>query len=333
MGQHLGRGGGKHLLEGDRRGQEDFALFEIVCFALSCCSDCMNNSEETHDEYDDRVVYHHDEHHKKGQESQHRHKSDIRHAHNDPNMVKIQNGDTTVNLPFKYVHRGIGCVVMTHGLGAKNPRVKTHENDEWLNDVIIPAVETSGSIDYCAYTARGHGDSTGWETTGEVDGDQFTWKRLGHDMLDVASYLGISSFVSAGSSQGSATALFAAMYDPTRVKAVIMLRPPSAWNRKPQKKLESAEKCRERHPDEMNYLCLKGTAYSDLPPRSDPSYAALKQKVLILTVEGDVAHPVSTAKELNSLLPDSSLHIAASPEDAVRDWPGVIQTFLATVKM
>merc|ERR1712146_136753 len=148
----------------------------------------------------------------------------------------------------------------------------------------------------------------------------------------VATDLGITSFISAGSSQGSATALFAVMYEPDKVKAVIMIRPPSAWNRKPEKKLESAEKCREKHPHEMNYLCLKGTAYSDFPPKSDQSYAAVKQKVLILTGEGDLAHPVSTANELNGLLPDSTLHVATTPENAVRDWPEIIQTFLASIK-
>ena len=94
-------------------------------------------------------------------------------------------------------------------------------------------------------------------------------------------------------------------------------------------RLESAETCKKRHPHELNYLCLKGTAYSDFPPIGDESYSSVKQKVLILTVEGDTAHPVSTAQKLNNLLINSSLHIAISQEDAVRDWPSVIQAFLA----
>ena len=327
-------------------GEQRFELQGILgfaCLIISCCvSPQMNNNED----YDDHHGRHHNgannseyerrHEHEHRNEHEHRHKhehkSGATHEHNASSTAKVQDGEITVTLPCKYVRkRGNGCVLMTHGLGAKNPKVKNHENDEWLNDVIIPAVESTGSMDYCAYTARGHGDSTGWESTAEVDGDQFTWKRLGRDMLGVASDLGISSFVSAGSSQGSATALFAAMYDPARVKAVIMIRPPSAWSRKPKKKLESAEKCRERHPDEKNYLCLKGTAYSDLPSKSDSSYAAVKQKVLILTIEGDVAHPVSTANELSRLLPDSTLHVAATPEDAVRDWPGIMQTFLKSI--
>ena len=29
-------------------------------------------------------------------------------------------------------------VVMTHGLGSKNPKVKSHTTDSWLNEVLIP---------------------------------------------------------------------------------------------------------------------------------------------------------------------------------------------------
>ena len=46
---------------------------------------------------------------------------------------------------------------------------------------------------------------------------------------------------------------------------------------------------------EMNYLCLRGTAFSDLPPIDSPLYYKVRCPVLILTVEGDKAHPVKTA--------------------------------------
>lgn len=336
----------RHHQSERREGTNEFDIIQIACLVLSCFSDCMSSPMQ--DEVDLGVMDHHNTT-KHNPEHKHEHEkseafvptpiqlssasaedADVDVDEKNVAHVTTPEGTPTVNLPYRYLQKkGTGCVLMTHGLGAKNPKVKTHENDEWLNDVIIPAVESTDSFDYCAYTARGHGHSTGWESTGDVDGDQFTWKRLGYDMLGVATDLGISSFVSAGSSQGSATALFAAMYNPSKVKAVIMIRPPSAWNRKPEKKLESAETCKKRHPHELNYLCLKGTAYSDFPPIGDESYSSVKQKVLILTVEGDTAHPVSTAQKLNNLLINSSLHIAISQEDAVRDWPSVIQAFLA----
>jgi enterochelin esterase-like enzyme len=59
-------------------------------------------------------------------------------------------------------------------------------------------------------------------------------------------YVGLSEagFVAAGSSQGAATSLYAAMHNPRMVRAVIMIRPPKAWERNPKKKLESADACR-----------------------------------------------------------------------------------------
>ena len=71
----------------------------------------------------------------------------------------------TLHLPMSFVQipGAPGTVMMTHGLGAKNPRVKSHENDEWLKDVLIPAVSSCG-WSYCSYTARGHGTSTGCKT-------------------------------------------------------------------------------------------------------------------------------------------------------------------------
>ena len=156
-----------------------------------------------------------------------------------------------------------------------------------MKGAIIPGT-LSAAMSYITYTARGHGESSGWESTGYDDPAQFQWDRLGKDMVGVARYsgtlghalpclfehshschfltdpllmecnhiltaifhLGLTSFITAGSSQGSATALYAAMDVPDAVRAVIMVRPPNAWGRNPEKKLESAEECRQRHPGE-----------------------------------------------------------------------------------
>ena len=72
-----------------------------------------------------------------------------------------------------------------------------------------------------------------------------------------------------------------------------MIRPPNAWNRKPEKKIESANKCKNSHPGENNYLCLMGTAYSDFPPQNSPKYQKVTIPVLILTVEGDKVQSIS----------------------------------------
>lgn len=106
-----------------------------------------------------------------------------------------------------------------------------------------------------------------------------------------------------------------------------MLKPPKAWNRNPAQKYKSAEQCRVRHPSELNYLCLIGTALSDLPPKDSPLYSIIKCPVLILQVEGDENHPVSTAMELQKLIGQSIVHIAETEEIAKQVWPKIIKDF------
>lgn len=83
-------------------------------------------------------------------------------------------------------------------------------------------------------------------------------------------------------------------------------------------------------PGEKYHFVLQGAAMSDLPPLdgSSEDYKKITCPVLLLTVEGDEAHPVSTAVALHSLLPTSSLHIAPDKESAVKDWPKIISKFL-----
>jgi pimeloyl-ACP methyl ester carboxylesterase len=117
-------------------------------------------------------------------------------------------------------------------------------------------------------------------------------------MISIAISKGLPKFIAAGVSMGSATSLYSAKSSPELVSGVIMVKPPKAWNRNPAQKYKSAEQCRVRHPSEQNYLCLIGTALSDFPPKDSPLYSIIKCPVLILQVEGDENHPVSTAYEL-----------------------------------
>lgn len=167
--------------------------------------------------------------------------------------------------------------------------------------------------------------------------EQFQWKSLGSDMLAVAEYAGLNAFVAAGSSMGSATSLYAAIENPAKVKGLIMIRPPTAWDSRRSRRenlLKSAEKCKEKHPDELNYLVLRGTAYSDLPPKeSTHVYESVKCPVLILAVKGDDAHPLSTAYELSKQLKQSVLHIAENETAASKQWPAIISNFLIELNL
>jgi hypothetical protein len=238
-------------------------------------------------------------------------------------------------------HTAYVPVIAGHGLGPKNPKTKSHVGDTWvslLNDTVA-AVEMGLRPPCISYTARGHGESRGWEDTAESDPTQFTWRALSGDMVAVADHYDVRRFVAAGSSMGGATALFAAALHPDRVAGLVMIRPPTAWAERLARRkflLSSAAKCAEEMAStgERYHFVLQGAALSDLP---DPAaaqgneYAAIRCPVLLLTIEGDESHPVSTATTLHALLPQSSLHVAPTAEAAVAAWPAIVRDFLAVV--
>ena len=81
--------------------------------------------------------------------------------------VNASQGNPQLNLPYevKYfnpLHEGnISNVIVSHGLGAKNPKVKNHTNDEWIPIINKGSVSSSSIKSIVSYTARGHGDSNG----------------------------------------------------------------------------------------------------------------------------------------------------------------------------
>lgn len=240
-----------------------------------------------------------------------------------------------VHLPVTYeILSDTMPIIMSHGLGTPNPRLKSHTNDEWIQEVLIPATKRV-RVSYIAYTARGHGDSTGWEASASENQEQFSWSKLGIDMLSMSRFANLSKFVAAGQSMGSATAFYAALQDPEQVVALIMLRPPTAWEARVERRgalLLKAEKCRAENPGECNYLALSGAATADFPPTSSRHiYRAIQCPVLILAIKNDPTHPLSTAYALNRLLKQSVLHVAEDVAMAKKLWPGIVANFLCEV--
>ena len=113
-----------------------------------------------------------------------------------------------------------------------------------------------------------------------------------------------------------------------------MLRPPTAWeSRKERSKYiaSSAKKCQESHPTEKHHFVLRGAGLTDLPPIDDPVYSQITCPVLILTIEGDDTHPLSTALQLEKLLSNSVLSVAPSDEEAAAHWPTLIRDFIQRI--
>lgn len=241
----------------------------------------------------------------------------------------------TVQLPYSAYIPSLcssgTCLIFGHGLGATNPAEKNHLNDEWSN--LVTSIAQSIEFPTITYTARGHGESQGWQSTAETDPEQFTWRRLADDMNDIILAYSFSTYIAAGSSMGSATALFAAIKYPENVRAVIMVRPPTAWDERRNRRknlLSGAKRLKEEETSTMHHNVLHGTAYSDLPSPLDEKheYEKVQCPVLILTIEGDDAHPVSTANTLHSLLPSSELVVSVDRATARRAWPIIIKNFL-----
>ena len=94
-------------------------------------------------------------------------------------------------------------LIIAHGLGSGNPRSKTHLLDSWVDLIGEGVLQSQRSASFISYTARGHGDSHGWECTASKDLDQFTWGSLSADMIAIADYYTLDSFIASGSSMGS----------------------------------------------------------------------------------------------------------------------------------
>jgi pimeloyl-ACP methyl ester carboxylesterase len=114
------------------------------------------------------------------------------------------------------------------------------------------------------------------------------------------------------------------------------MRPPTAWNERLSRRktlLSSATKCQEASAEgELHHLVIRGTAYSDLPALDDTeSYGKIKCPLLILTVEGDDSHPVSTAQAIKSMVTHAELHISENDKKARKTWPGIIKMFVEKV--
>jgi 3-oxoadipate enol-lactonase len=242
--------------------------------------------------------------------------------------------------------------VWAHGLTSSMESEDESGHFGWLAPGALPGV------DLIRYDARGHGTSPG-----TLDSEHYRWDRLAEDMLIEADAAGAEQFVAGGASMGCATTLFAALAAPERVTALVMVIPPTAWETRagqadlykggadfverkgvdefidrmrlqPPAPLFAAEPPETREvslrsiasmdPSSLPSV-LRGAAESDLPQPQE--LARITVPALILAWDRDPGHPLSTARELDRVLPDSELHIATSVDD-LPSWTGLVREFL-----
>lgn len=262
-------------------------------------------------------------------------------------MVMIRGVD------IRYDLAGAGAdVVWGHGL------TSSMSSEDELGLVDWSAIRSTHRV--LRYDARGHGDSGS-----TPDPHDLSWSELALDQLALADQLGIDTYVAGGASMGCATALHAAVTAPERIRGLVLVIPPTAWESRAAQVdtyramadlIEAGEheillagaaaqpvpdpfaddpRWASRFPAVLATTdatrlarVFRGAATADLPDAE--SIARISVPSLILAWTGDPGHPTRTAARLQELLPDSELVLAATPA-ALATWTDRIERFLVRV--
>ena len=239
---------------------------------------------------------------------------------------------------LRYRLRGQGpLVVFGHGLMGK------------IEQVMPEGVDLEGvfeQVRLLTYGARGHGHSNGPQ-----DPEQYTWETLGRDMAALIAHAGEESAIVGGASMGAATALWMAVEQPERVRALAVLMPPplggpafqTAEERSAIAVLEMLSMAVqasgieqtiafarnapgfEATPEDaearaawlrsQNPLTLKhaipGLVKS--PFHHPDDYGRITAPTIVVAHEGDALHPVRAARLLAEKIPNSELIVAPEP--------------------
>lgn len=262
------------------------------------------------------------------------------------------------NIPLRIEDKGQGIpIVWAHGL---MDSVESDDLVDWYDWKDIAAVSR-----IIRYDARGHGKS-GFSR----DVTDYLWPNLADDMLGVAQYKQLNSFVAAGRSMGAATAVFTALKAPESVSALILINPPTGWHTRDAQSAMFEKLARLVQTPNASLLPLmlkkqpenkypewlvqayprKINSYIDLIWSADPerlklvfegaalcdlpspdSLSQIQVPTLILAWDKDSSHPMDTALQLHQSIKSSTLFVATDV-DAFKKWPGVIKEFISSLQ-
>ncbi len=228
--------------------------------------------------------------------------------------------------------------VFGHGLLGRIEQV--HEENGSAREAL------TSSVRLLLYDARGHGQSAG-----PAEAAGYTWETMGRDMSGLARHVGAEQAIFGGASMGAATALWVALEQPERVRALVLVMPPplghepmraaaekqaiqvldllshAVENFGLEKTIELAkafpgfaatpEEAEERAAwlrlqNPMALLhAIRGLVQS---PFHDPEeYRGIAVPTLVIAHEGDGLHPVRAAQLLADTVPDCGLIVGKDP--------------------
>src|SRR5581483_5693422 len=206
------------------------------------------------------------------------------------------------------------------------------------------------------WDARGHGESGGTE-----EPETYRWDNLARDLVALADALGEETFVAGGVSMGAATALHAAVLAPERVRGLVLVLAPTAYETRAAQGdiyrdgaalverdglAAYVERANEQPvPEILGAFAdlyhfepavserllpsvLRGAGMSDLP--TPDQVRAITVPVLLLPWLTDPGHPVSTSERLAEMLPNAEMHVAEKLDD-VGTWTDRVEQFLAKI--
>jgi pimeloyl-ACP methyl ester carboxylesterase len=211
------------------------------------------------------------------------------------------------------------------------------------------------------YDARGHG-----KTEPSFSPSDYHWENMSRDMLAIADKLKIEKFIAGGQSMGCATTIYSGLNYPDRLKGMILMNPPTAWETRATqgayyRKLSKIgwllgggilSKVMAKNPERL----LPGWLVDEIKDKVSGALEGIKPMkrrtlsnlfkgaaltdlpsreeiksidipTLILGWTQDPTHPVETAEELDRLLPNSTLVIAENYSD-FSNWPQLIRDFV-----
>jgi 3-oxoadipate enol-lactonase len=197
----------------------------------------------------------------------------------------------------------------------------------------------------------------------------YSWNAMTKELIEIAYQQNYQSMILGGCSMGSGTAIHTAVRFPEKVKALILVTPPPAWEIRKKAKAVYHKVASRTHPHKIPELlkriielnedppeffekmrpgtrqCLlnlrlafepgyyssiyTGGAVSDFPTREQIEQILVP--TLIISIPNDEKHPIETAQELHSLIPNSELVLVSGSED-YRNLQGKICDFLISIE-